>query len=158
MLNITYKKQMKKITLILAMVVMATISAFAQLENPVNWQYAAKKINKNEAVLYIKATIDPNWHLYSQNIKPGGPNKTEFTFVASKDFTLVGKTTEPKPITKYEKVFKMDVSYFEDQVVFQQKIKLNKATTTVKGKVEFMVCDDKQCLPPSEVSFSIPVK
>lgn len=150
---------MKKITLIVAMVVMTTISAFAQLENPVTWQYAAKKTpGKNEATLYIKANIEPNWHLYSQNLKPGGPNKTEFSFTPSKDFSLVGKTTEPKPITKYEKVFKMDVSYFEDEVVFTQKIKLNKGATTVKGKVEFMVCDDKQCLPPSEVSFSIPVK
>ncbi|MFN0290551.1 protein-disulfide reductase DsbD N-terminal domain-containing protein [Pedobacter helvus] len=149
---------MKKITLILTMVVMTTISAFAQLENPVTWQYAAKKTGKNEATLYIKASIDPNWHLYSQNMKPGGPNRTEFTFTSSKDYTLVGKTMEPKPITKYEKVFKMDVSYFENEVLFTQKVKLNKATTAVKGKVEFMVCDDKQCLPPSEVSFSIPVK
>ncbi|MGV3546528.1 MAG: protein-disulfide reductase DsbD N-terminal domain-containing protein [Pedobacter sp.] len=150
---------MKKITLIVAMVVMTTISAFAQLENPVTWQYAAKKTpGKNEATLYIKANIEPNWHLYSQNLKPGGPNKTEFSFTPSKDFSLIGKTAEPKPITKYEKVFKMDVSYFEDEVVFTQKIKLNKGATTVKGKVEFMVCDDKQCLPPSEVNFSIPVK
>ncbi|MGE6218576.1 protein-disulfide reductase DsbD domain-containing protein [Nubsella zeaxanthinifaciens] len=149
---------MKKITLIFAMVVMATVSAFAQLENPVTWQYAAKKTGKNEATLYIKASIDGNWHIYSQNIKPGGPNKTQFSFTSSKDFTLVGKTIEPKPITKYEKVFKMDVSYFENDVVFTQKIKLNKAATTVKGKVEFMVCNDTSCLPPSEVSFSIPVK
>lgn len=150
---------MKKITLIVAMVVMTAISAFAQLENPVTWQYAAKKTpGKNEATLYIKANIEANWHLYSQNLKPGGPNKTEFSFAPSKDFSLIGKTMEPKPITKYEKVFKMDVSYFEDEVVFTQKIKLNKGATTVKGKVEFMVCDDKQCLPPSEVSFSIPVK
>ncbi|WP_461788679.1 protein-disulfide reductase DsbD N-terminal domain-containing protein [Pedobacter sp.] len=149
---------MKKITLIFAMVVMATVSAFAQLENPVTWQYAAKKTGKNEATLYIKANIDGNWHIYSQNIKPGGPNKTQFAFTPSKDFSLVGKTLEPKPITKYEKVFKMDVSYFENEVVFTQKIKLNKAATTVKGKVEFMVCNDTSCLPPSEVSFSIPVK
>jgi DsbC/DsbD-like thiol-disulfide interchange protein len=52
----------------------------------------------------------------------------------------------------------MNVSYFEDEVVFQQKIKLNKATTAVKGSVEFMVCNDKSCLPPAEVTFTIPVK
>ena len=52
----------------------------------------------------------------------------------------------------------MNVSYFGNGVTFQQKIKLNKGATTVKGKVEFMVCNDKQCLPPEEVSFSIPVK
>jgi DsbC/DsbD-like thiol-disulfide interchange protein len=151
-------KNLKIITLILALVVVTAVSAFAQLENPVTWQYAAKRLNKNEAVLYIKANIEPNWHMYSQNLKPGGPNKTTFTFAPSKDYVLLGKTAEPKPISKYEKVFKMDVSYFEDEVVFTQKVKLNKATTTVKGKVEFMVCDDKSCLPPSEVSFSIPIK
>lgn len=150
---------MKKIILIVAMVIMTTISAFAQLENPVTWQYAAKKTpGKNEATLYIKANIDPSWHIYSQNLKPGGPSKTEFTFTPSKDYVLIGKTAEPKPIVKFEKTFNMNVSYFEDEVVFTQKIKLNKATTAVKGKVEFMVCNDKQCLPPSEVTFSIPVK
>src|SRR5690606_4538294 len=110
-----------KIFLILGLVLITTITTFAQLENPVTWQYAAKKINKSEAVLYIKASIDPSWHLYSQNLKPGGPSKTEFTFVPSKDYILIGKTIEPKPIAKYEKVFKMNVSYFENEVVFQQK-------------------------------------
>jgi DsbC/DsbD-like thiol-disulfide interchange protein len=118
----------------------------------------AKKTSKNEATIYIKASIDKGWHIYSQNLKPGGPTKTIFTFAPSKDFTLVGKTIEPKAITEYEKVFKMNVSYFEDEVVFQQKIKLNKATTAVKGSVEFMVCNDKSCLPPAEVTFTIPVK
>lgn len=150
---------MRKIIVMVAMTIMTAMGAYAQLENPVTWQYAAKKTpGKNEATLYIKASIDPSWHIYSQNLKPGGPNKTIFTFTPSKDYVVVGKTAEPKPITKYEKVFKMDVSYFENEVVFTQKIKLNKAATTVKGKVEFMVCNDQQCLPPSEVAFSIPVK
>lgn len=149
---------MKKSILILALFIFGATAAFAQLENPVSWSYVAKKTSKNEATIYIKASIDKGWHIYSQNLKPGGPTKTIFTFAPSKDFTLVGKTIEPKAITEYEKVFKMNVSYFEDEVVFQQKIKLNKATTAVKGSVEFMVCNDKSCLPPAEVMFSIPVK
>ena len=149
---------MKKITLILSLVFFTAFGALAQLDNHVTWSYAAKKISKTEAMVYLKATIDGDWHIYSQNIKPGGPNKTIFTFAKSKDFTLVGKTIEPKAITKYEKVFKMDVAYFESEVVFRQKVKLNKNATIVKGTVEFMVCNETQCLPPSEVSFSIPVK
>jgi DsbC/DsbD-like thiol-disulfide interchange protein len=149
---------MKKVTLILTLVFFSAIGAFAQLENPVTWSYKAKKISSTEAIVYIKANIEDGWHLYSQNVKPGGPSKTVITFSPSKDFTLVGKTTEPKPISKYEKVFKMDVPFFQDEVIFQQKVKLKKGTTMVKGKVEFMVCDDTQCLPPSDVSFSIPIK
>jgi len=149
---------MKKAILILTLVFFSAVGAFAQLENPVTWSYGVKKISKTEAVLVLKANIEHNWHIYSQNIKPGGPNKTAIKFTPSKDFTLIGKTSEPKPIAKYEKTFKMNVLYFENEVVFQQKIKLNKATTAVKGTIEFSVCDDKQCLPPSDVTFSIPVK
>lgn len=149
---------MKKITLILTLVFFTAVGAFAQLENPVTWSYGAKKISKTEAVVFIKATIDENWHLYSQDVKPGGPNKTTFTFAKSKDYTLVGKTAEPKPIVKYEKVFKADIPYFQDEVVFTQKVKLNKATATVKGVVNFQLCNDNSCLPPTDVSFNIPVK
>ena len=102
--------------------------------------------------------IDEGWHIYSQNLKPGGPNKTEITFKPSKDFTLVGKTVEPKPIAKFEKTFKMDVMYFENEVIFKQKVKLNKGTTAVKGSVNYSVCNDKSCLPPADVEFSIPIK
>lgn len=149
---------MKKIILVFTLLFAVSFGAFAQLENPVTWSYAAKKISKTEAVVLIKATIDDGWHLYSQTVKPGGPSKTKITFTPSKEFTLVGKTAEPKPISKFEKVFNMDVPYFQDQVVFQQKVKLNKGTATVKGKVEFMVCNDKECLPPNDVAFSVPIK
>lgn len=149
---------MKRISLIIAFVLFTVIGASAQIERPVTWSYAAKKINKTEAVVYLKATMEGAWHIYSQNLKPGGPNKTVFSFDSSKDYSTVGKTTEPAPTSYYDENFKMNVSYFGNQVVFQQKVKLNKATATVKGKVEFMVCNDKQCLPPDEVQFSIPVK
>ncbi|MBB2150141.1 protein-disulfide reductase DsbD N-terminal domain-containing protein [Pedobacter gandavensis] len=149
---------MKKISLMIAFVLFAVIGASAQIEKPVTWSYAAKKISKTEAVVYIKATMESGWHIYSQTLKSGGPQPTSFSFAASKDYTLVGKTTEPKATTYFDENFKMNVSYFGNSVVFQQKIKLNKPTATVKGKVEFMVCNDSKCLPPEEVSFSISVK
>ena len=130
----------------------------AQILTPVHWSYGAKKLNKNEAVIFIKATIDDGWHVYSQYVKDGGPIKTTFTFPASPEYTLVGKTIEPTPITRNEKVFKMDVSFFEKEVVFQQKIKLKAGQATVKGTLEYMTCNDHQCLPPDDIDFSIPVK
>jgi len=35
---------------------------------------------------------------------------------------------------------------------------LLKAGTLVKGKVNFMICNDEKCLPPEDVSFNIPLK
>ena len=52
----------------------------------------------------------------------------------------------------------MEVSYFERSVIFQQKVKLKGKTAIVKGKLEYMVCDDHQCLPPEEIGFSVTVK
>ena len=148
---------MKRIFLVLTALII-TLGAKAQVESHVRWSYAAKKISATEAVVFIKATIDQGWHIYSQTVKDGGPVKTEFTYTPSKEYALVGKTIEPKPITKYEKVFSMNVGYFENSVVFQQKIKLKSAkAAAVKGKLEFMTCNDSKCLPPDEVEFSIPL-
>jgi DsbC/DsbD-like thiol-disulfide interchange protein len=149
---------MKKITFLFCALCLISLSAYSQILKPVTWSYAAKRTSPTTATVFIKATVDQGWHLYSQFVKDGGPVKTSFTFPSSAAYTLIGTTTEPKAITKYESTFKMDVSYFEKSVVFQQKIKLKGKTAAVKGSVEFMVCDDKQCLPPEQVDFSIPVK
>ena len=149
---------MKRVYLVM-MAMLFTVAAFAQIEAPVKWSYAAKKVSATEAVVLVKATIEPGWHIYSQKLKEGGPVATSFTFSPAKNYTVVGKTAEPKAITKYEDSFKMNVSYFENSVVFQQKVKLKAAgATTVKGKVEYMTCNDRKCLPPDEVEFSVSVK
>lgn len=149
---------MKKVTLVITMLLFTVLAASAQIETPVTWSYSQKKISNTEAIVYLRATIQDGWHIYSQTVKPGGPIKTSVKFTPSKDFTKVGGTIEPKPLSKYEKVFDMNVGYFENQVIFQQKIKLNKPSTTVTGSIEFMACDASRCLPPDEVKFSVVVK
>lgn len=131
--------------------------AFAQLEKPVIWSFYAKKLNKTEAIVYIKAKIGGSWHIYGQNVKSDAM-RLKFSYNKSKDFSLIGKTIEPKPIKKYDPIVKMDLAYFEKEVVFTQKITLNNSSALVKANVEFMVCNDKQCLPADEVSFNILVK
>ena len=148
---------MKKLLLIAA-VLLINAGVYAQIEHPVTWSYGAKRISSTEAVVFLKATIQDGWHIYSLNVKDGGPIKTSFTFTPSKEYSLIGKTTEPAAITRSEKSFSMDVSFFEKSVTFQQKIKLKSANATiVKGTLEFMTCNDKKCLPPDDVEFSIPL-
>ena len=148
---------MKKITLILSLLFFASIGAFAQIIDPISWKGVAKRISPTEAIVYIKAELDEGWHLYSQTVKAGGPTATLFTFPKSKDYVLVGNTIEPKPIVKFEKVFSMNVAYFQDEAIFQQKVKLNKGAKSVKGKVYYGVCNDESCLPPTEYEFNVPI-
>ncbi|TCC93742.1 sugar transporter [Pedobacter frigiditerrae] len=147
---------MKRIILF-AVLIFAFTRVDAQLEQPVSWTYLAKKVNKNEATLYLKAKMQNRWHIYSLDVK-GIPAKTSFSFSPSKDYILIGKTIAPKPVSKFDKILELNLTYFENEVVFAQRIKLNKTSTIVKGKVEFMACNDKKCLPSDEVAFSIPVK
>jgi len=149
---------MKRTSIIIILAVLLNGTVHAQLLKPVKWSYAAKKISATEAVIFMKATIETGWHIYSLNVPDGGPIKTSFTFSPSKSYILSGKPMEPKPVTKFEKTFNMNVSYFENSVIFQQRIKLRTSSPTVKGKLEYMVCSDRQCLPPEEIAFSVPVK
>ena len=148
---------MKKLTLTALISVISTAS-YAQILTPVKWSYGAKKIDSEQAVVFIKASIDKGWHIYSQHVADGGPIKTSFRFNKSDDYTLNGNTSEPKAVSKYEKSFSMSVQYFEQSVVFQQKIKLKNGQALVNGTLNYMVCSNKQCLPPEDVEFSIPVK
>ena len=148
---------MKKVLLVVIALVICA-GAYAQIETPVRWSYAAKKLNDKEAIVFLKATIQPSWHIYSLNVKDGGPIKTSFEFAPSKLYAPVGKTTEPTPVTKFEKAFNMNVSYFEKEVVFQQKISLKSAkATNVTDMLTYMTCNDKKCLPPEDVDFNIPL-
>lgn len=98
-----------------------TISVNSQILKPVKWSYAANKTSKTQTTLYLKATIDEGWHIYSQNVPEGGPMKTSFNFVTSKAYKPVGKTIEPKAIVKFEKSFDMNVAILKDQLFFSKK-------------------------------------
>lgn len=148
----------KALFLVVVAVLFVMNGASAQILTPVKWTYGAKKINETEAVVFLRAKMDDGWHIYSQDVEDGGPIKTSFTFAESKDYVLVGKTAQPKPKTKFEDVFDMDVSYFDKDVVFQQRVKLIKGATVVRGTLEYMACDASSCLPPEEVTFAIAIK
>ena len=148
---------MKKILLIFTLIV-STIFANAQLYDPVSWKFTAEDISGNEATIVLTATIEPGWHVYSQFIEEGGPIPTSFSFEAGKGFKLKGGVTEsPKAISDFDPNFNMQIAWHKKVVRFSQKITLTKPIVQVKGMLEFMVCNDTNCLPPEEVPFSVQV-
>lgn len=149
---------MKRISIAFIVMIFAVFSAHSQILNPVKWSVGSKKLNNNEAVVFVKATIDNGWHIYGTEVPKGGPIATSFDFKKSNDFALIGKTLEPKPQSKYEDIFKMTVPYHSKEVVFQQKVKLIKGKANISGTVEFMACDKNQCLPPDEYNFTVAIK
>lgn len=147
------KKYFKILTLSLAVLFIGVSNLSAQVFNPVKWEFKTKSLGNNEFELQIIGAIEPHWHVYSQSVgEPVIP--TSFMFKPSNDYELVGKTEEPEGVTVDDPVFQMKLKYFEDEVVFRQKVKLLSAKATVLGDFEFMTCDDKTCIPPEIVEFA----
>ena len=156
-LLITAPISMKRMIFSGILLLAAAAGIHAQILKPVKWSYGAKRVSAIEAVVFFKAVIDSGWHIYSQQLKPGGPVPTSFAFDKSDDYTMDGKTIEPKGTSRMEKVFGMNVTFFERNVVFQQKVKLKKGSATVTGRLSYMTCNDKECLPPDDIKFSVPI-
>ena len=150
---------MKKVCLGLLVSLLIPVLAFSQILDPVKWSFKVEQVKPDEATLLITAKADQGWHVYSQDIPKGGPIPTTFSFTKSKHFELVGNVQEPKAIEENDPNFDMILKFFADKVVFKQKIKvLSQKDFVVRGVVNFMCCDDKQCLPPNDVEFELTVK
>lgn len=151
---------MKRIFL-LALAVLSINLLFAQSGSAkmVNWQFASKKLSDNTYELRFTAGINGNYHIYAQNVGVDGPVPTTFTFSTNPLVSLDGKVKEVgKMVKKHEEVWDGDVNFYEKNVEFVQVVKLKKKIkTNITGKVEFMVCNDKECLPPSEVPFKVAI-
>ncbi len=129
----------------------------AQSSKQVQWAYSAKKISDKVYEVHMTATINGDYHLYAQDAGGEGPVATTFTFTKNPLTVFDGKVKENgKQVKKFETAWKHDVKYFESKVDFVQLVKLKaNVKTSLAGKVEFMVCNDKQCLPPSEVEINV---
>ena len=129
----------------------------AQSAKQVQWSFSAKKIADKTYEVHMLATIGPNYHMYAQNAGVEGPLPTVFTFTNSPLAVLEGKPKEVgKLIRKKEDVWGGTVQYYEQSVEFVQVVKLRgNIKTNLAGTVEFMVCNEKQCLPPSTVDIKV---
>ncbi|SVC85457.1 uncharacterized protein METZ01_LOCUS338311, partial [marine metagenome] len=148
---------MKKILVIIFTI--ASVCVSAQIFDPVSWEFTQHHLSDNEIELQFKASIEDKWHVYSQFIEGDGPVPTEFTFITAAGYELVDAINEGKSIEEFDPNFEMILKYFEHEVIFTQKIKvISSEDFKIEGNVYFMVCDEKQCLPPEEVEFLFEIK
>lgn len=149
---------MNKIVLFTLAVLSGSL-AMAQSSKEVNWAYSTKKIADKTYEVHMTATIGGDYHLYAQDAGGDGPIPTSFTFTKNPLFTLDGKVKENgKLVKKFESAWSHDVKYYEKTVDFIVTVKLkSNVKTSLAGKVEFMVCNDHECLPPADVDIKVNV-
>jgi thiol:disulfide interchange protein DsbD len=134
--------------------------AGAQVKDPVQWVFSVKKLDAARYEVHLSASIAPGWHLYSQTTPDGGPVATSFQFVKNPLLTLQGPTKEVGKLEQHhEDLFGVEVKQYSQKVDFVQVIQLKgKAHTALSGRVDYMVCNDQECLPPTAKKFSIALK
>lgn len=173
-MSFSFRRMVYNLILLSAFSLLSYQNSYAQVLEPVKWSYEAKMLNDKQAELVFTATIDDTWHLYSQDLPPGGPVKTSFNFESLDGFRFVDDDVEieefegwdegsvyysvlfnePSAKEEFDPNFDMVVKYFADKAEFTRKIELTtNEPLTITGYLEFMCCDDSKCLPPSEVDF-----
>ena len=137
------------------LLVVCLTSAFAQIQDPVQFKTELKKISETEAQIIFTGTIDAGWHVYSTDLPEGGPISATFNTDKMEGIELDGKLTpQGKEIQNYDKMFEMNVRYFEDVATFVQKLKITAANYFIEGYFQYGSCNDENCLPPTDIEFS----
>ncbi len=130
------------------------ISAGAQKLDPIKWTIEsaqAKVAPGGQVAARLTAKLDPGWHLYSPTTPPGGPIPTTLKL---DDNAALAKYSvyQPGPDRKFDPNFKVDVEWFEKDVVFLVVADLKKDAPAgpleLSALVRYQACDDRQCLPP----------
>ncbi|MEP1487437.1 MAG: protein-disulfide reductase DsbD domain-containing protein [Algibacter sp.] len=124
----------------------------AQILEPAKWEQKLSKnqIAKGDVVeLIFQVKLNDTWHLYSNRQDYQiGPLKTEFKFEPNDSYQLVGEVKAMGAKKEYDKVFEVDVNYFEHTAEFRQKVKILSKKPIIKGYYEYQVCStvDGKCI------------
>lgn len=135
-----------------------SLSAQPDMENPVHWSSSTSALSADTFRVTFTAKIDLPWHLYDLGPYENGPNPTAFTFAAHPSLKPIGEVVQATAPTRvHDEMFGMTIGYFAREAVFTQDFQLVAPATGAKltATVEWMACDDSNCLPPSEQEFTL---
>ena len=126
----------------------------AQIKDPVKFKTELTPLSDTEAEVVFTAAIDKGWHVYSTDLGDGGPISATFNVDNKSGVELVGKLKPVgKEVATFDKLFEMNVRYFENTAKFVQKVKFTGGAYAIEGYLEYGACDDESCLPPTQVPF-----
>lgn len=144
---------LKRLLSILAL--LFPLLTFGQLQNPAKWTFSIEKGKGDERTLVFQVKLESGWHMYSQFTPDGGPLPMVFNFENGACFERIGKVSESKPHEGYDSTFMVKVLEFEKAATFKQKIKYKGGSCTVKGRIDYQVCQEACIFQEEEFSFTL---
>ena len=140
---------------------LTSLGAKAQIiRDAVSWSHSVEDKSPTEKVIVFSATIKGDWHLYGTELPSGGPTPTSLIVDKIAGAQLVGKlTASKKPIEKHDPNFDMTLRFYSGQVSFRQTLRITDPKAfAFSGAIRYMVCNDEQCLPPTNWDFTVALK
>lgn len=134
-----------------------TLGLTAQFTNPISWEFSYRQVEGNEFDLIATSTAEDGFSIYSQYTPEGGPIPTTFTWEPGAHYELVGKSVEKgHKKSGLDDMFGVEVIKFlaDQPVTWTQRVRVKDFSKPIDVMVEWMCCDDEQCLPPTDETFS----
>ncbi|MBF0577303.1 protein-disulfide reductase DsbD family protein [Dysgonomonas sp. GY617] len=147
---------MKKGILVLVFI-LSFFSGKLLADGPVSWKMSIADKGNGEIELVANATVAPGWHLYDTQIPDGGPFPTSISIDEIKGAVAVGTfhAVNSRLHKDFDKVFEMEIGYYEKTATFVQKFKItDKSKFVLKGDIRAQACNDRECTPPIPIDFS----
>jgi thiol:disulfide interchange protein DsbD len=128
---------------------------FAQMDQPLSWKFSSKDLGDGKVEVICEVTLEDGWHIYSSDLPENTAFPTLISFEESDKVIPVGGIIEdPAPKEHFDEAFKTDLKWFEKKGVFKHVVEV-KGAQQIKGMIEYMICNDEQCMPPTEQEFEI---
>ncbi len=130
--------------------------SYASAQHPVEWSFYSQKINANTYEIHLVATIDKDWHVYSQHSSKKGPAPVALTIKPAAHVRLKGSVKEAGIPVKKKNVEGVRVQYFERELRFVQTVSVSGPVTEhVKGSISYVAASASKTQPVHTVDFSV---
>lgn len=124
----------------------------------VGWTGSVEPLGGAEYELRFEAAIPSGFHMYDMGPYEGGPNPTVITLSPEAGVELLGSVEQrTKPHRYFDQMFGMEIGTFSGKALFTQRVRLTAAQAKVRAAIEWMICDDKSCMPPSDTELTLVV-
>ena len=149
---------MNKATRILLLTVVSLGTAVGSMAQNAAWKSTVEPLGDNAYRIVLEASIPQPYHMYDMGPYEGGPNATAIVFTPGDGVTLEGGVQQlSTPHRYYDTTFGMEIGTFSGKARFAQRVKLSVPESSVKARIEWMLCDDTSCMPPDDTEMTIAI-
>lgn len=143
--------------LFLSLLCLLPLALPAQMVDPITWE-ANFAVEGDSATLTLTARIQDTWHLYATELPAeleDGPDPTTVSFTALKGLEAVGELTSSEaPIKVYDNIYESDLMFWEHSITLTQRFAVTDPGWAIAGNVDFMACNEQNCIPPTSFGFA----